>query len=102
MKNLFLFLAPALLFSQTQQTINVTPGQPIVPAGASIKIAADRPVSFSLSGVGAIAPGPDSNTIVYTAPKGFTPQHVLHGCMVGPDDSVFNPIFATMHCPRPS
>lgn len=90
MKKLFLFLAPALVFSQSRQTIIVAPNQPVATAGSSITIAADRPVSFSLSGVGSIAPGPGPDAIVYTAPTTSAPQHVLHGCMVGPDDSIYN------------
>ena len=90
MNKLFLFLIPTLVFSQTSSKISVTPGQPVVVAGGATTIAADRPVSFKLSGVGSITPGSDPKTVIYNAPKHLTPQHQMNGCMVGPDDSIYN------------
>ncbi len=70
------------------QSLTVTPSAPVVNEGASIKITADRPVTFRLSGVGAISASSGTATS-FKAPN-IAPQHVLNGCMVLPSDSVFN------------
>jgi hypothetical protein len=70
------------------QAIKITPSAPVVNEGASLKITADRPVSFSLSGTGALT-GTSTASTTFKAPN-VTPQHVLNGCMVLPSDSVFN------------
>jgi hypothetical protein len=91
LKKLFLSLAPVLVFSQSRPAITVTPSQPVVTAGSSITISANQNVSFSLAGGGSLTAGPGPNTIIYKAPATFQPpQHVLHGCMVTPDDSIYN------------
>ncbi len=68
--------------------IAISPSSPVVNAGGSIKITADRPVTFSLSGTGSIS-GSVATSTTFKAPN-IAPQHVLNGCMVLPSDSVFN------------
>lgn len=72
------------------QQINISPAAPVVSTDGSVTITADRPVQFSLTGYGSLGTK-TSTSVVYQAPaSGLYPQHLLAGCMVTPDDSVFN------------
>jgi hypothetical protein len=82
---LFCFL-PAIA---TAQGITLNPAAPVVSAGQNLTLTTDRPVVFKLWGSGSIGTV-HANSVVYTAPPSFYAQHVLAGCMVLPNDSVFN------------
>lgn len=71
------------------QGINISPAAPVVNAGGTVTISADRPVLISLFGYGTLSSTTSTST-VYQAPSSLYPQHLLNGCMVGPNDSVFN------------
>lgn len=80
------FLFHSHLFAQT---IQITPASPSVSTGGSVTITADRPAEFSLNGYGSLS-AKTATSVSYQAPSGLYPQHLMNGCMVGPDDSVFN------------
>ncbi|MBV9265010.1 MAG: choice-of-anchor D domain-containing protein, partial [Acidobacteriaceae bacterium] len=69
--------------------IVISPANPAVVAGQSLTISADRPVTFQLSGAGALSSA-SANSVAYSAPASIGAQHSLSGCMVLPNDSVFN------------
>ncbi|MBV9268867.1 MAG: DUF2341 domain-containing protein, partial [Acidobacteriaceae bacterium] len=91
-KNIFAWLCMSLVFglpSRAIAQINLSPAKPVLAAGGSLTITADRPVTVSLSGTGSLS-NQASSSFVYTAPPSIVPQHMLSGCMVLPSDSVFN------------
>jgi hypothetical protein len=81
-----LFLLLPAVFGQG---INISPTAPSVSAGGTVTITADRPVKFSFFGYGGIS-STTQNSVVYQAPTGLYPQHLINGCMALPNDSVFN------------
>lgn len=85
MKLLILSLLPAFAIGQ----IRITPAAPVAAVGKSIGITADRPVTFRLSGAGALSVVKGS-TVTYTAPAAIAATPTLAGCMTTPADSVFN------------
>ncbi len=84
----FLFSVSAPVVSA--QGIMMSPAAPSVSAGGSVTIMADRPVKFGFFGYGKVTVK-SPTSVTYEAPAtGLYPQHLLNGCMVGPNDSVFN------------
>jgi len=65
----------------------ITPGAPIVPAGASVKLRANTDVQWSLSpgSVGTI----DADG-TYHAPRSVGAKNAVGGCQVLPNDHIFN------------
>ena len=86
-KLLSAFALPSLILAQ--QAITVVPAHPVVQDGQSIVISADRPAVFRLSGSGTLTQLTSSSAKI-TAPHAVPAQHVLNGCMVLPNDAVFN------------
>jgi parallel beta-helix repeat protein len=70
----------------------VCPNAPTAGEGQSVTVAASYPASFSLSGSGACTGCgvAGARSVTYTAPATVTPQHVMLGCPVMPNDTVFN------------
>jgi hypothetical protein len=71
--------------------IHISPTAPSVTVGGSVILTADRPVTYSLKGVGSLS-SPTGTSIVFSAPPvASIPQpHILDGCMVLPSDAVYN------------
>ncbi len=86
------FLASALLFTPlaSGQGVAITPSSPAVNVGGSITINADRPVKFSFYGYGSLSSQTSTSVVFNAVSSGAYPQHLWNGCMVGPNDSVFN------------
>lgn len=68
---------------------SLTPANPSATPGQSITITSASPVTWSLSGVGALS-NQTSNSVTYTAPASVVPAHQMLGCPVLPNDTVFN------------
>jgi len=71
------------------RALTLTPAAPTVAEGQRVTIKSDTPVTWSLSGVGSISTNADGS-VTYAAPATIVPQHAMAGCMVFPNDSIFN------------
>ncbi len=86
-----LFIQQLILASSIfAQGISLTPSSPAVNVGGSITINADRPVKFSFYGYGSLSSQTSTSVVFNAVSSGAYPQHLWNGCMVGPNDSVFN------------
>lgn len=85
MKKVLFFAMPSLVLAQT---LSVAPAVPVVQEGQSIVISSNRPAVFRLQGNGTLA-RLSASSVKITAPAAAA-QHVLNGCMVLPNDAVFN------------
>ncbi|MBV9081671.1 MAG: choice-of-anchor D domain-containing protein, partial [Acidobacteriaceae bacterium] len=67
-------------------------GSGVASPASPLTITSDRAVTWSLApgSVGTITPQTSGNTAIYTPPSGVSAQHSIAGCMVAPNDSVFN------------
>lgn len=83
-----LVLLPLGIAAQTP-AVTCASGTNAVQEGQSITCTSTAPVSWSLSGVGTIS-NQTSTSVTYTAPASIAVQHQMGGCMVLPNDSVFN------------
>lgn len=68
----------------------VTPADATTSAGAPLTLTANKAVTWSLApgSIGSIAP--NGTSVVYTPPSTLPVQNARAGCMVAPNDSVYN------------
>ena len=83
------WLSPFLVACTLAQAATVTPSATRAKVNESVSLTADRPVTWSLSGSGTLVVI-DPQHARYTAPASIPAQHSYAGCLVAPNDSVFN------------
>ena len=68
----------------------ITPANPATAAGSPLTLTANKAVTWTLAPGSAGTISPNGTSVVYTPPSSIPAQNSRAGCMVAPNDSVFN------------
>ena len=68
----------------------ITPAAPTTTAGAPLTLTANKSVTWSLAPGSAGTISANGTSVVYTPPSSVPVQNARAGCMVAPNDSIFN------------